>query len=148
VINIVIRTEVDVPAAEAFSYVADFSNNAAWQSGITSTEWTSPPPIQVGSTFDQHAEYKGTVTTYEITGIDQGRSITTESRQGATFPIVVTRKVDPLGESRCRITVDLVGYPRGFRRLIKPLLVRMVRKSIEADYRRLKRLLEPDEEDD
>jgi uncharacterized membrane protein len=146
VINVTIRTEINIPASAAFAYVADFSNNAAWQSGIESTEWTSPPPIRVGSTYDQVAEYKNTVTGYEITAIEPGRSITTESRKGATFPITVTRAVVPLGEARCRVTVDLVGYPRGFRRFAKPLVAKVVRDSIETDYRRLKRLLEGKEE--
>jgi len=145
VINLTIWTEIDVPADEAIGYVSDFSNNADWQTGIRSTEWTSPPPIRVGSTYDQTADYRDTVTSYEITAIESGHSITTESRQGATIPITVTRTVHPLGESRCRITVDLVGRPRGFRRIVKPLLVRWARRSVEADYRRLKRLLEESE---
>jgi hypothetical protein len=41
--------------------------------------------------------------------------------------------------------VDLVGYPRGFRRFAKPLVVKIVRDSIEVDYRRLKRLLEEED---
>lgn len=145
-INLTNRTEIDVPAATLFAYVADFSNNPAWQSGIRSTDWTSSPPIRAGSTYDQHTYYPDTVTSYEIIAMEPGRSITTESRAGATMPTTVTRTVDPLSESRCRVTVDLTARPRGFRRLIKPLLVRMVRKSIEADYRRLKRLLEEDDD--
>jgi len=141
-ISITIRTEIDMPAAEAYAYVADFSNNQAWQSGIASTEWTSTPPIQVGSTYAQRLDHKDTVTSYEITAIEPGYSITAESREGATFPVTVTRSVVPLGDSRCRITVDLVGHPRGFRRLVKPLVVKFVRDSITADYRRLKHRLE------
>jgi len=148
VIKLTIRTEIRVPAEQAFLYVTDFSNNAIWQSGIKSTDWTSPPPIRVGSTYDQLADYKDTVTGYEIIAVEPGRSITTESRRGATFPITVTRRVDPLGESRCRITVDLVGHPRGWRRFARPFVVRVVRKSIEADYRRLKRLLEATGDED
>jgi uncharacterized membrane protein len=146
VINVSIRIEINIPASAAYAYIADFSNNAAWQSGIKSTDWTSPPPIRVGSTYDQISEYKGIVTGYEITTIDPSRSITTESRDGATFPITVTRSVVPLGEARCRVTVDLAGYPRGFRRFAKPLVVKIVRDTIETDYRRLKRLLEGGEE--
>ncbi len=147
-ISITVRTEIDVPAAAAFEFVADFSNNPAWQSGIQSTEWTSPPPLGVGSTYDQQIRYRNIVTSYEITALEPGRWITTESREGATIPTAVTRTVDPLGDSRCRITVDLEGRPRGFRRLVKPLLVKMVRDSVETDYRRLKRLLEEGEEED
>ena len=147
-INVTIRTEIEVPADEAFDYVADFSNNTVWQSGIQATDWTSPSPIRVGSTYDQQLDYRNTVTSYEITAIEPGQSITTESREGATFPVTVTRTVVPLSDTRCRITVDLVGYPRGFRRLVKPLVVKVVRDSIEADYRRLKRQLEARPEDD
>ena len=147
-INVTIRTEIDVPAAEAFDYVADFSNNESWQSGIQSTAWTSAPPIRVGSTYDQRLDNKDTVTSYEISAIEPGYSITAESREGATFPVTVTRTVVPLSATRCRITVDLVGYPRGLRRLVKPLVVKVVRDSIEADYRRLKRWLEHADEED
>ena len=147
-IKLTIRTEIEVPVDEAFAYVSDFSKNVDWQSGLQSTTWTSPPPLRVGSTYDQLADYKDTLTSYEITAVEPGRSITAESRQGATFPITVTRRVDPLSDSRCRITVDLVGHPQGWRRFAKPLVVKMVRKSIDADYRRLKRLLEPDPEED
>jgi uncharacterized membrane protein len=147
-INVTIRTEIDVPAAEAFAYVADFSNNEAWQSGIQSTTWTSAPPIRVGSTYEQRLERRDTVSSYEIAAIEPGYSITAESREGATFPVAVTRTVVPLSDTRCRITVDLIGHPRGFRRLVKPLVVKVVRDSIEADYRRLKRRLEAGPEDD
>ena len=146
-IKLTVKTEIDMPAPAAFDYVADFSNNAAWQSGIQSTEWTSSPPIQVGSSYDQQMEYRDLVTHYEITALEPGRSITTESRGGATIPTVVTRTVVPVGESRCRITVDLGGKPRGLRRFIRPFLVKMVRDSVESDYRRLKRLLEGDQDD-
>ena len=141
-IAVTIRTEIAVPADVAFAYVSDFSNNAAWQSGIESTTWTTPPPIRVGSIYDQVTDHKGAVTSHEITAIEPGRSITTESREGAAIPVTVTRTVESLGESRCRITVRLTAHPRGLRRLTKPLLRRVVRKSIASDYRRLKRLLE------
>ena len=147
-INITTRTEIEVPAAEAFDYVADFSNNEHWQSGIQSTTWTSDPPIRVGSTYDQRLDRKDTVTSYEITAIEPGYSITADSRVGATFPVTVTRTVVPLSDTRCRITVDLIGYPRGLRRLVQPLVARVVRDSIEADYRRLKRQLENTDEED
>ncbi len=145
-INITVRTEINVAADEAFAYTADHANNAAWQRGIQSTTWTSAPPIRVGSTYNQTADFKSTVTAYEVTALDPGHSITTESRRGATFPVTVTRTVVPLGEARCRVTVDLAGRPRGLRWLLQPLVANMVRKSIEADYRRLKRLLETTDE--
>ncbi len=141
-IRITTSIEVEAPADRVYSYMSDFTNNAAWQSGVESTEWTSAPPLRVGSTYDQTMEYKGIVTSYAITAIDPDLSITTESETGATIHTTVTRTVRALHENRCRVTVDLVGRPQGLRRLSKPLLARVVRKSVVADYRRLKRLLE------
>ena len=147
-ITITIKTEIDVPADEVFAFVADFSNNPAWQSGVETVDWTSPPPIQVGSTYDQTISFRNTVTGYQITAYEPGRSVTTVSGQGATIPTTVTRTVVPIGEDRCRVTVDLTAKPRLIRRLITPLLKKMIRDSVETDYRRLKRLLEEGEEDD
>lgn len=141
-ITVTNRTEIAVAADVVFAYVSDFSNNATWQSGIASTTWTTPPPIRVGSTYDQVTDHKVATTIHEITAIDPGRSITTESRHGAAIPSTVTRTVESLGADRCRITVELTAYPRGLRRLTTPLLRRVVRKSVAADYRRLKRILE------
>lgn len=146
-INVTLKTEINVPADEGFAYVSDFSRNVEWQSGIKATDWISAPPIRVGSTYRQVAEYKDMETVYEVTAIEPGRSITTESREGATFPVTVTRTVDSLGESRCRITVVLTGHPRGFRRVVQPYVGSVVRKSIESDYRRLKRHLESEPKD-
>lgn len=140
--HVTVTIEINVAPAAAFSYIADVSNHPSWQSGIQSTEWTSSPPIRVGSTYDQKLGYRDMVAGYKITAIDPGRSMTIESQEGATIPTSVTRTVEPLGEARCRIRVDLVVQTRGLRRIARPLLVRMTRKSVEADYRRLQRLLE------
>jgi uncharacterized membrane protein len=144
-IAVTISTEIALPAELVFAYVADFSNNAAWQSGIASVTWTTPPPIQVGSTYDQVTDHKQGVSSHEITAIEPGRSITTESREGAAIPVTVTRTVNPLNDTRCRVIVDLAAHPKAVRRLTKPLLRRVVRRSVASDYRRLKRLLEKDQ---
>ena len=98
--------EIEAPAQDVFSYVSDFTKNSEWQSGVESTVWTSPPPLRVGSAYDQIIEYQGLVTSYTVTAIDEGRSITAESLAGATIPTTVTRSVRPLNEGRCRVTAD------------------------------------------
>jgi hypothetical protein len=141
-IRVVVTSEVGVPAAAAWDYVADFSNNPEWQSGVELTSWTSPLPPRVGSTFDQMVEDQNKTTPYTITAIQPGRSITAESSREATIPTTVTRTVQPLNEGACRLRVDLIARPRGVRRLARPLLRRLIRSSVETDYQRLKELLE------
>jgi uncharacterized membrane protein len=142
VFKVTITTEIEAPAEVVYAYLADLSNNSSWQSGIASTNWTSRPPIRVGSTYDQRMDYKDMVIGYEVTAIDPGRSITVESGRGATVPTTVTRTVQDLGESLSRVEVDLVGELRSWRQISKPMVTRAIRRSVGADYRRLKEQLE------
>ncbi len=146
VFKVTITTEIEAPAEVVYAYLADLSNNSTWQSGIASTNWTSRPPIRVGSTYDQRMDYKDMVIAYEVTAIDPGRSITVESRHGATVPTTVTRTVHNLGESLSRVEVDLEGELRSWRQITKPMVTRTIRRSVGADYRRLKEQLEAGDE--
>ncbi len=137
-----ISTEIERPAETVYEYVADMTNNPAWQFGVESTEWTSERRGGIGSTYDQTMEFKGQDTSYVVTATEQGRSITVQSGAGATIATTVTRTVEVLNENRCRVRVELAGRLPGWRKLTKPLASRMIRRSLESDYQRLKRLLE------
>ncbi len=143
--KLTITSRIPASAETVFDYLVDFSNNKEWQSGIDSIEWTSPPPIEVGSTYRQKMKYKGVVTSYEVTELRPGYSITVKSQPGAAIPTTVTRTVEKLDPSTCRVRVDVVGELKGFRRVTTPLLKRTVRRAIQADYRALRRLFEEDE---
>lgn len=140
--QLTISTKIPGSSEKVFAYLVDFSNNKEWQSGIDSIEWTSPPPIQVGSTYRQQMDYKGVVTSYEVTELRPGYAITVKSQPGAAIPTTVTRTVEHLDQSNCRVRVDVVAELKGWRRLTTPLLRRTVRRSIESDYRSLERLFE------
>ena len=53
-----------------------------------------------------------------------------------------TRTVEPLGEDRCRVSAHVRGQVDGWLRLLGPLMRLMVKRSVDADYAALKRLLE------
>ena len=135
--------EIDRPAEEVFGVISDFSRNPQWQRGMMSARWTSEPPIRVGSTYQQVARFLGrdVVTTFEVIGYEAGRSITIESRQ-SSFPIKVTRTVEPLGANRSRASAHIVGEPGRFFRLFGPILRVIAERSVRGDYERLRRLLE------
>jgi hypothetical protein len=77
-----------------------------------------------------------------VTAHRPGALVTISSREGSSFPLTVTRQVEPLGAGRCRVTETVESDPRGFYRLAEPLLRGLVRRNIRRDYRRLKALLE------
>ncbi len=140
--QVTVNIEIAAPAADVFAYVADLTNNPNWQSGIESTQWTSPPPLALGATAKQQLDGGKAAVEYRVTALEPGRSITVETLAGAAIPVTVTRTVQMLNESSTRLRMDLVGHPPGWRRLTTPLLRRLVRRDIASDYRRLKRILE------
>jgi len=135
--------EIDRPAGEVFAFASEFPNNPRWQQGMRSCRWTSDPPLRVGSTYDQQARFLGRdiVNSFQVTELEPGRRVSFEST-GGTFPIAVTRTVEPLGPDRSRFTEAVEGDARGFFRIAEPLLRLMVKRSIGRDFPRLKRLLE------
>ena len=64
------------------------------------------------------------------------------SREGSSFPITVTRQVEPLGDRSSLVTETLDSDPRGYYRIAEPLLRLLVQRRIRRDYQRLKALLE------
>lgn len=143
VIETTATIEIDRDPEEVFDYLSDFSRNPEWQSGMTSCEWTSEPPVEVGSTYEQQAKFLGRTLTnsFEVVALEPGRSITISSTDG-TFPITVTRAVEPLPDGGSRVSATVEGDPSGVFRLAEPVLRRMVRRSVAGDYRRLKGILE------
>jgi uncharacterized membrane protein len=143
-IQIEVRVDIDRPAAEVFEYLEEVENNPRWLSGMRSSRWTSQPPVGVGSTYAQVSQFLGRQihTSFEVTRHEPGRLITIESREGSSFPITVTRIVEPDGDGSARVTELVDADARGFYTLATPLLKRLVERTIRRDYGTLKQLLE------
>ena len=125
---------IDRPADEVFAFVSDASNNPRWQRGMRSCEWTSPPPIGVGSTYRQEAKFLGrtVVTEFEVVDHEPGRSITIRSTSGP-FPITVRRSVTPTDGSTTRVEAVIGGDPGRFFRIAGPLLQRLAQRSVTGE---------------
>jgi uncharacterized membrane protein len=138
-------TSIDIerPADEVFAFVSEFPNNPRWQRGQRSCRWTSEPPLRVGSTYDQHARFLGRdmVNAFRVVELEPARRVTFTSESG-TFPLTITRTVEPLGAERSRFTEHVRGEPGGFFRIAEPLLRPLVKATIKRDFPRLKALLE------
>lgn len=110
---------------------------------MVSCQWTSPAPIQEGSTYEQRARFMGKdiVSTFVVRRFEPGRLIEIETVKSA-FPIQVTREVEATGPLSSRVKAYIRGGPTGILRLLEPLLARSAKKSIEDDYDRLVELLD------
>ncbi len=135
--------EINRPADEVFEFLADASNNPKWQTGMVSCSWTTPPPVAVGSIYEQHARFMGkdVKSVFEVKAFNPGRSIRIATIE-STFPIKVQRSVESTGTDACIVHAEIGGGPRGIFKLLAPLMKGKAQKSIDADYDRLKELLE------
>jgi hypothetical protein len=141
--NLSASREIARPANDIAAFFFDASNNPLWQKGQRSCVWISSPPIAVGSIYDQEARFLGrpVLSRFEVVEYDPGRVITIQSI-GGSFPIRVRRSVEQLGPDRCRVDAAITGEPRGFFGVATRLLRRLAQRSVDADYDRLKTLLE------
>ncbi|MGQ0774054.1 MAG: SRPBCC family protein [Pseudonocardiales bacterium] len=139
-----ISVDIDRPTGEVFAYLDDVTNNPEWLKGMRSCTWTTDPPVRVGSRYEQVAQFLGKQirTSFEVTAREPGRLVTIESQAGSSFPLTVTRQVEPLGDDRCRVVETVESDPSGFYRVAQPLLRAMVARNIKRDYHSLKQHLE------
>jgi hypothetical protein len=138
-----VSRDIGRPADEVFTFFADATNNPLWQGGMVSCGWTSDPPIGIGSTYEQRAQFLGREisSSFVVTRFEPGRLIEIETVK-STFPIQVTREVEATSPGSTRVKAHIRGGPGGLMRLLEPLMARSAKKSIEADYDRLVDLLE------
>ena len=141
-IEVIATADVPVPPEEAFSFVADMSNNPRWQRGMRSCVWTTEPPIRVGSTYEQRARFlsRDIVSSFEVVEFQPGCLIRIRTT-GGTMPLDITREVEGIGDGGARITATIRGGPTGPLRWFDPLTRRLVRRSVRGDYARLEQLL-------
>ena len=141
-ITVNIAIDIACPPDEVFAFISDFANNPQWQNGMKSCTWTSDPPLRLGSTYDQEASFLGRsiLSQFEVIAYEPGKMVKATSPAG-TFPITFTRSVEPHGDGT-RVKALIEGDASGVFKLAEPLMAPLVRRSIEADYARLKDLLE------
>jgi uncharacterized membrane protein len=141
-IRVETSVHIDRPSDEVFDFIANFENNPRWQSGQVEARFTSEGPLRVGSTYDQAAKFLGRqiVSTFEVLEYEPGCMVKASSTSGS-FPITFTRIVEAAGDG-AHVSAVVEGDASGFFKLAEPLLARMVQRSVKADYRNLKQLME------
>jgi uncharacterized membrane protein len=138
-------TEIDIarPREEVAAFAADPANATAWYRNITSVEWETPPPAQVGSRVRFVAKFLGRTLeyTYEVREVQPGRRFVMSTADGP-FPMETTYTWEDAPGGGTHMTLRNRGEPAGFAAVTAPVMSRAMRRANEADLRRLKELLE------
>lgn len=142
-IDVVVETTIDRPAEQVADYAGDPSNAPSWYENIDSVEWTTPPPMRLGSKLLFTARFLGRRLQYiyEIVELTQGRRLVMRTAEGP-FPMETTYTWEPVGDGRTRMTLRNRGKPAGFWTVTGPIMAWAVRRSTGRDLKKLKKYLE------
>jgi hypothetical protein len=127
---------------EVATYMFDPVHDPDWISGISEAEPLDPLPIATGSRIRRRASFLGRRIDYvmEVVELLPARRLAMHAIE-APMPMDVTYEVDPAPEgSVARVRVQ--GDAGGLYRVAGPLIGTQVRRSITADVRRLRKILE------
>lgn len=112
----------DLPADEAFAFVADFANASAWDPGTASSERVGTGPVDVGALYRLGVRMRGRVVPmdYRIAEFESPRRVVLlGSGSGVTARDEITFRPDGRG-SRIDYVADIrLG---GLLRLVEPFL--------------------------
>jgi len=87
---------IAAPPEEVFAFVADLDNLPRWQSGIVSTQRTSPDPVGLGSTARVVRDLAGQSLTVDltITDFEPGRRLALASETSGVS-VTATLEMEP-----------------------------------------------------
>jgi uncharacterized membrane protein len=140
---IVNSIEIARSPEDVFAYLDDLSRHGEWQGQIVSVKVETDGPTRVGSRATETRRVPGRTleVTYEISEHDPPRKVSFGGLNGAVRP-VGSVTIEPAGEGRSRVTLELDLEGHGIGKLIAPLARRDARKHVPENQARLKQRLE------
>ena len=140
-----VTTEIVIarPRVQVAAFAANPENAPAWYVNIKSVEWKSAPTIAVGSrvAFVAHFLGRRLAYTYELVDYTPNERLVMRTAEGP-FPMETTYTWEAIGRDSTRMRLRNFGEPKGFSRLVAPLMSLAMRRANNHDLARLKALLE------
>jgi uncharacterized membrane protein len=131
------------PIEEAFAFLANLENDVKWHSAFVEVRNMSGGSNGVGARF---LVFEGVLgrrtpgTEYEVTEYEPNQIAAWKTVSGP-LQLKFWRTFERV-ESGTRFAVRYEGEPRGFLKLVWPLITRMVKRQQGGDMRNLKELME------
>ena len=124
-------------------YAANPDNAPNWYVNIKVVEWTTSPPVTIGSQIAFVAHFLGRrmAYTYEVVELVPGERLVMRTAEGP-FPMETTYTWETTPDGATRMTLRNRGTPTGFSRWLAPFMARAMRRANRKDLAALKQLLE------
>jgi Polyketide cyclase / dehydrase and lipid transport len=136
--------DVDRPAGDVFAYATDPSRFSEWQTGVLDGRMEDPGTPRVGARCltTRRIGFANRPIISELAHVDPPK---TWGVRGVAGPIraVVDLAVEPLTDTRSRLTITIDFEGRGIGKILVPLLVRRdAEKEMPKNMATLKQRLE------
>jgi uncharacterized protein YndB with AHSA1/START domain len=142
-VRIVGSVEIDRPASQVWTYVADYGHDPSWRAGIRQMRPSQAGPAQEGVATHELLRLVGLSfrTDATIDRVEPGRRLQwcAHDRQKR---LQGSRLVEPIGPASCRFTEVVEGHLLGLLRPLGPLVAWLLQRQASTDLGRLKQLLE------
>ncbi|MGH3187751.1 MAG: SRPBCC family protein [Streptosporangiaceae bacterium] len=145
---IVTTAEIDRPAAQVFACATDPSLFSQWQKGVEDghldalADGVRVPPVGTKCVTTRRIGGAGRPVTSELTHIDPPRTWGVRGTDGS-IRATVDVLVEPVADSRSRLTISVDFTGHGIGKVLVPLVVRReARKEMPGNMTALKRLIE------
>ena len=142
-VDVVSERTISAPVERVAAFAADPSNVSRWYQNISSVEWLTPKPLQLGSKVAFIAHFLGRTLryTYEVVEFVPGERLVMRTADGP-FPMETTYTWSMAGEARTRMMLRNRGEPAGFSKLMAPLMASAMRRANRNDLAKLASILE------
>lgn len=140
--TIIHTTELDAPPEDVWAVVADYRCDPQWRAGVISMTPSPVGPVSPGTTTSEELRLGGKVwhNDGEVTSVDPGRRFAWRTTRGARAR--GARAVEPIGNGRSRVELELTVTPKGVERVMAPVLRRMLDRNLAGDLDRLRSVVE------
>jgi uncharacterized membrane protein len=130
------------PIEEVFDYVSNLENGPEWQSGLEEVRCITDGPLGVGTHFTSVRKFMGRrlEAELELVTYDLNKEIAFKSISGAA-PFEQSIFFGTTAEG-ARLTTVLEMQTGGLMGLAEPLIASGVKRELEADFTKLKDMLE------
>ncbi|HNB41870.1 MAG TPA: SRPBCC family protein [Anaerolineales bacterium] len=136
-----VSVHINQPVEKVFAYLADARNLRNWQADLIENESLTEGPIRVGSRFRevrQTGPRKSNIQA-EITAFEPNKRFATKTVVG---PQVTVQYAFNAEQGGTKITYQFSLQTSGFMRLMEPLMAGSIKQGAEADFQKLKQILE------
>jgi uncharacterized membrane protein len=141
-IDVTAESTISRRREDVAAFAMEAENDTRWIGGISSARRLTEGPTAVGTRVERVAHFLGRRVEYvmEVVDLVPGERIVMRSIK-SPFPMRVTYSFEDADAATvARVRVE--GGPEGFYRIAGGLMAPAVRKNIQADVKRLKKLME------